>query len=296
MKKNRKPCFIPGLIFVCIALVILIQINQRSIGIEQPNHALKEKTSQNINETGKSTHTLKQGDLLHRLGHEHKSNLIKTAKEKDETEKRRLEAWKANFPYKPTYHPHLKFDIDRYDPKDPSAFKNDPEMQEAVMNHGFMTSFFNNPPIYSAEFEQLYNILKEIDHEGNPKITALIFTQLLEYHKINAKHDLNKLWSKNKFVPSGDGSGLLVEKRFPLMAKRPGQNRPIAMLLRWLAYWSDPSTGLTNPYWTLIKPGPSAIGLSKKSLPKILSPCRTSCMHRMAKPALLATITMPKRI
>ena len=161
----------------------------------------------------------KQGDLLNRLGLNQKPNQIKSAKENEEAEKQRLGAWKLNFPYKPTYRKDFNFDPKRYDPNNPATFSNDPEMQEAVMDHGFMTGFFNNPQIYSAEFEQLYNMLKEIDRAENPKITALIFTQLLDYHKINAKHDLNELWSKEELVPSGDGSGSLVEKMVPIDGK-----------------------------------------------------------------------------
>ncbi len=138
---------------------------------------------------------------------------------KEEAEKHRLAVWKTNFPYKPTYLTDFKFDPERYDPNNPATFSKDPEMQRAVKDHGFMTSFFNNPQIYSVEFEQLYNLLREIDRAENPKITALIFTQLLDYHKIMAKYDLNELWSKKEFLPSGDGSGSLVEKVVPIDGK-----------------------------------------------------------------------------
>ncbi len=219
MKENSKPYFILKLLLLVGALVILIRIIKDPAEVEQPTHALKEKTAQNSNEKGNSSHTLKQGDLLHRLGQNHKSNLIKSVKEKEESENQRREAWKENFPYKPILHSKLKFDPNRYDPNNPETFNKDDKMRMAVRNHGFMKSFFNNPQIYSAEFEQLYNLLKEVDRAENPKITALIFTQLLDYHKIKAKHDLNSLWSKEELVPSEDGSGSLVEIMVPIDGK-----------------------------------------------------------------------------
>ena len=219
MKKNSKPYIISGLIVVVVILALLIQKNQRSNNPEQPGPSSQKRIAQNSRDKDKSSSLLKQGDLLHRLGQNHKANLVNSTKENEEAEKRRMEAWKANFPYKPTYHPNLRLNLERYDPNNPATFRNDPEMQMAVKNHGFMELFFKNPQIYSAEFEQLYHLLEEVDRAENPKITALIFTQLLEYHKIMAKHDLNELWSKKELVPSGDGLGTLVEKMVPIDGK-----------------------------------------------------------------------------
>lgn len=113
------------------------------------------------------------------------------------------------------------------------------------MDHGFMTLFFKNPQIYSAEFEQLYHLLSEIDRAENPKITGLIFTQLQEYHKIMAKYNLDDLWAKNDLVPPDDGQGPLVEKMIPIDGKTTWGEKAyehiasIVGLLAMSKHWPD---------------------------------------------------------
>jgi hypothetical protein len=217
MKINRKEYFLLGILIITVILSFLYQRNQRSKNLGKSIRAIEGKVEKHSIEEARPPSP--RGELLHRLGQNQKSNLIKSANEKEEAEKRRLEEWKTNFPYKPTYRTDFKFDPERYDPNNPATFRKDPAMRRAIRDHGFMTSFFNNPQIYSAEFEQLYHLLTEVDRAENPKITALIFTQLLDYHKINAKYDLNELWSKEELVPSDDGLGSMVEKMVPIDGK-----------------------------------------------------------------------------
>ena len=85
--------------------------------------------------------------------------------------------WEANFPYKPTYHPTLKFDPRIYDPANPATWNNPggKRMHPVIDEHIFMRSFFENELRFTETFEQLYHLLEEYDRHDNPRIVASIF-------------------------------------------------------------------------------------------------------------------------
>lgn len=103
-------------------------------------------------------------------------------------EAERLANWKANFPYKKTYHPTLKFDPALYDPKDPdtwhrAAWK---QIQPVINAHGYMAYFFENENRFCKGFEDLYNLLKEYDRHDNPRVVASMFQNLARYYEYSA--------------------------------------------------------------------------------------------------------------
>lgn len=151
-----------------------------------------------------SIHDARKKIELHRKAQAEDAKRILAEQETEEAENLRMKQWKENFPYKPTYHPTLKYDPNRYDPRNPSTFSGNPEMEMAVKNHGYMVAFYNNPQIYSAEFEQLYHMLEEIDRAENPIITGDIFANLKSYHQCRQKDQL-ALWAKTEYVlPKGN--------------------------------------------------------------------------------------------
>jgi len=106
--------------------------------------------------------------------------------EMEAAEAARLKRWKENFPYAKVYHPELKYDPSLYE----SALSKDHvRMDEAVRDHAFMVSFFDNPQIYWAEFEQLHSMMAAADRGDNPRITAEIFSHLQHYHKLMSSAD-----------------------------------------------------------------------------------------------------------
>lgn len=167
-------------------------------------------------------------------------------REKDE-ENLRKEHWIKDFPYKPTYHLLLTHDPARYDANNPATFRSDPEMEMAVKNHSYLVAFYNNPQIYSAEFQQLYQMLESIDRADQPIITGKIFNLLIHYHK-SCQSDPNASLKKMKYesnanIPNELGS--LKELRLTPDGKRTWRERAetyrngIVGLLALDKYWPD---------------------------------------------------------
>ena len=127
-----------------------------------------------------------------------------------EAERQRRKKWEKNFPYQPTYHLTLTYD--------PSH----PEMDMAALKHGYMTAFFNNPQRFTAEFEQLYHMLKEIDRADNPKNVGTIFANLRDYHK-SMRSNPKALWTKKKWVD--DLQDRLKSIRIPVDGKTTWEDR-----------------------------------------------------------------------
>lgn len=159
-----------------------------------------------------------KGIEIHRKNQQQVVTEIEERIAEESDEQQREKNWKANFPYKPTYHPSLLYDPERYNPRNPDTFTGDPEMEMAVKNHGYLIAFYNNPQIYTAEFEQLFHMLSEIDRSDNPIITGDIFANLKSYHQCKMK-DQSALWSKKEYVPSNntpDSNGKMVPIQVPI--------------------------------------------------------------------------------
>ncbi|MCS1408539.1 MAG: hypothetical protein M2R45_01715 [Verrucomicrobia subdivision 3 bacterium] len=111
---------------------------------------------------------------------------LKMTPEKQEAQRRAN--WKANFPYKETYHPTLRFDPSLYDPKDFRTWHG-PErrwIHPVIRMHGYLAAFFENESRFSKGFEDLYHILEEYDRHDNPEVVAGIFQNLAGYHRYAA--------------------------------------------------------------------------------------------------------------
>ncbi len=186
---------------------------------------------------------LTEGIESHRKAQEKLAKVINA----EEAENRRMKRWKENFPYKPTHHPTLTYDPARYNPNDPATFSEDPEMETAVKNHGFLVAFYNNPQIYSSEFEQLYHLLAEVDRADNPMITGRIFNMLIHYYK-SQRFNPEDLWSRPGLVQAGSGANStdrMMEARVPIDGKTTwgdkmeGYRDSIVGLLALKKYWPD---------------------------------------------------------
>ena len=129
--------------------------------------------------------------------------------EMEAAEAARLKRWKENFPYTKVYHPELKYDPSLYE----SALSKDhAQMDEAVRDHAFMVSFFDNPQIYWAEFEQLHSMMAAADRGDNPRITAEIFSHLQHYHKLMSSADETQRFNPQDY--SDAIFGLLAMERY----------------------------------------------------------------------------------
>ena len=184
---------------------------------------------------------LTEGIESHRKAQEKLAKVL----DAEEAENRRMKRWKENFPYKPTHHPTLTYDPARYNPNDPATFSEDPEMERAVKNHGFLVAFYNNPQIYSSEFEQLYHLLAEVDRADNPMITGRIFNMLIHYYK-SQRFAPTDLWSRPGLIQAEAINGSaqrMVEARIPIDGKTTwgdkmeGYRDSIVGLLALNKYW-----------------------------------------------------------
>ena len=98
--------------------------------------------------------------------------------------------WVERFPFAPTHHPEVTFD------------PTDEEQRKMVKNHGFLKMFHNSRLRYTEEFEQLYDIVKEVVGEekaDNPIILGNTFSTLKDYHQAKAQ-DPETIYRKNAQV------------------------------------------------------------------------------------------------
>ena len=144
----------------------------------------------------KSNPRLSEPDLGHQDAHPLVAKATQAKPPHDE-EKERLEKWKQNFPFKPRYHPTLRHDPSLFDANDASTWDapHDPvesikheSYRRAVVNHGFLMDFYENPIRYSKEFEQLYHVLGEFNRNENSIVVAEIFNDLIMYHEASRHH------------------------------------------------------------------------------------------------------------
>lgn len=98
--------------------------------------------------------------------------------------------WVERFPFEPTHHPEVTFD------------PTDEEQRKMVKNHGFLKMFHNSRLPYTEEFEQLYDIVKEVAGEekaDNPFALGWTFEHLKDYHQAKAQ-DPETIYRKNAQV------------------------------------------------------------------------------------------------
>lgn len=128
----------------------------------------------------------------------------------------RRERWEANFPYKPTYHPTLKFDPRIYDPANPATWNNPggKRMHPVIDEHIFMRSFFENELRFTETFEQLYHLLEEYDRHDNPGVAAGIFNDIQDYHEALAYHP-DEVIMKEVFAGVDPSTGEEITKMVP---------------------------------------------------------------------------------
>ena len=177
-------------LFVVSALLVFLQHlnNRQKASIHVRNPKLSPMLANSSKAILPDLANLGSNIELHRREREKEIKKHLEEQRAEEDENQRMKRWKRNFPYKPTYHPTLTHDPSRYDANDHSTFRGDPEMEMAVKNHSYLVAFYNNPQIYSAEFEQLYHMLQSIDRADLPIITGKIFNLLIHYHK-SCQHD-----------------------------------------------------------------------------------------------------------
>ena len=115
------------------------------------------------------------------------------AKEKAWWESR--QDWIDRFPFEPTYHPEITYDRN-------ARSLGHEEMRKMAKNHSFLRMFHNSRLPYTEEFEQLYDIVKEVageDKADNPIVLGWTFNTLLKHHKAKAQ-DPEAIYQKNAQV------------------------------------------------------------------------------------------------
>ncbi|MCS1407677.1 MAG: hypothetical protein M2R45_00837 [Verrucomicrobia subdivision 3 bacterium] len=145
--------------------------------------------------------------------------------------------WKANFPFKETYHPTLKFDpAAMFDPNDPDTWegKNFNKFQPLIETHGFMKNFHNNERRFSKGFQDLYHILEEYGRHENPEAMASIFETLHHYHW-EASHPPDAVAMRKKYIDEEGKqynplTGERLFKMVPITATRNLQGEEIPPL------------------------------------------------------------------
>ncbi len=96
-------------------------------------------------------------------------------------EAKRLANWKANFPWKPTHDPALKFDPLLHSVLHAGPNRNGADFY-AMEYHTALTRFFQDEMRFIPQFEQFYHIMKEHDRGDHPVLVAEIFGHLWRYH------------------------------------------------------------------------------------------------------------------
>lgn len=140
------------------------------------------------------------------LRREEAERLAKEKAEKEWWESR--QEWVERFPFEPTYHPEITFDPAVYDPNGGAEWPEERkdkaywEMVDRVENHSALRYFYENRLRYTEEFEQLYDIVKEIAGEekaDNPLTLGKVFNSLKRYHQAKAQ-DPEAIYRQNARV------------------------------------------------------------------------------------------------
>lgn len=138
----------------------------------------------------------------------------KRQEEAERIEAERLAKWRANFPFKPIYHPTLRFDpsiykvggalyniddddwgdgeLERFAQSYQRAKNGERIFERPVAMHGYLKGFFENPIRFSRQFEEMHNILAEYDRAHDPYVLGNIFTILKDYHEAK-RHPPNEI-------------------------------------------------------------------------------------------------------
>ncbi len=103
-------------------------------------------------------------------------------------EAKRLANWKANFPWKPTHDPALKFDPERHlsasTIEEWRSRKRSATDHFAADYHNTLARFFQDEMRFTPQFEECYRILNEHGRGHNPVLAWGIFWDLWWYHEI----------------------------------------------------------------------------------------------------------------
>lgn len=196
MKFNSRK-ILAGLVLGLLAVFLFLRLTKPSLPIDENvnDSASKIESAEASPKSSRINPLADEMQAMHREIEAHR--LAREAKEAREN-------WIANFPFKPTYHPTLVHDPARYDSNNPATFSGDPEMEMAVKRHGYMFGFFNHTNRFSAEFEQIYHLLGEIDRQDNPEVMGQVFWHVQEYHramKLGDEFGLESLYSRKRYRP-----------------------------------------------------------------------------------------------
>ena len=171
--------------------------------------------------------------------------------EVDPAEAERLANWKANFPYKPTTDPDVVI---------PEGGKANFPVRR---NHGYMRHFFENETRFTAQFEQLYHILKEHGRGDNPMATGDIFECLRRYQTNRQKDPDARSGRYNhieeRYLTNAEDAErdkdvilgvLMSERRWPVLGGMP-EEEAVALQDRILSEIQGvdklPPSGMTTP-------------------------------------------------
>ncbi len=210
---KRLPVFLLGILLLLALVLYSTRVSPKEKKPESSPDVSKEVSSMNEGSSKGSSmfRSLQSGIESSRAAHEeiaadhakHHEDLIRQ-KELEEQKKAEEAAywesrqeWIENFPFKPAYHPTITFDPNIYNPVGPGGpSDHTPEgqkMAKMIENHGFLSSFYENPKRYSPEFEKLCHILMEEGVQPDPMLFGWLYTHLVDYHKASKK-DLNAPW------------------------------------------------------------------------------------------------------
>ena len=102
--------------------------------------------------------------------------------------------WIDRFPFQPTHHPEITYDLEVYDPSRvrewPEEKKDDAywKMHEMVNNHGFLRKFYKSRLPYTEEFEQMHDIVtEEVGEFDSVFDLGWAFNSLKKYHQAMAQ-------------------------------------------------------------------------------------------------------------
>ena len=100
----------------------------------------------------------------------------------------RLANWKAEFPWKPTHDPNLKFDPDKHFENRALGNKSNTDMATRF-NHTYLKKFFQSDERFLPQFEQFSRILAGHDRGHNPVMVGRCFWAFKQYYHATFEHD-----------------------------------------------------------------------------------------------------------
>ena len=186
---------------------------------------------------------------------------------KEEAERAEKEWWESRkewverFPFKPTPHPEITFDPTVYDPhhlkewteewteEETNAYD---KMARIVRNHGFLKRFYESKLPYTAEFEQMYDIVnEELGEELHPIALGWTFETIRKYYQ--AKHrDPDSVYRKNARVrrPMPEQEPVIIAvKDFPPEEQATLQNMTNQEKIKFMMETAEEIRRENNPHF-----------------------------------------------